>query len=69
MKYITILDFEVGKVFQYNINNEMKTSYDKHKHWLPDVEVSEEFLTNKGHNLQNCEWMIHENSEIIKDNV
>tara|TARA_Y100001963_G_scaffold90380_1_gene124621 strand:+ start:253 stop:456 length:204 start_codon:yes stop_codon:yes gene_type:complete len=65
MKYITVLDFEVGKVFQYNISNEMKTSYDKYEHWLPDVEVSEEFLTNKGHNLTNCEWMIHRDNEII----
>ena len=27
----------------------------------------EEFLTNKGHNLSNCEWMVHEDNEIIKE--
>jgi len=55
MKYITVLDFEVGKVFQYD----MKTSdYIRHK------EV-EKFLTNKGHNLSNCEWMSHKDNEII----
>ncbi len=55
MKYITVLDFEVSKVFQYD----MKTSdYIRHK------EV-EKFLTNKGHNLSNCEWMSHKDNEII----
>ena len=45
MKYITLLDFEIGKVFQY------------------DIEVLDK--TNEGHNLSNCEWMIHKDSEII----
>ena len=27
---------------------------------------SEEFLTNKGHNLKNCEWMTSNNNEIIE---
>ena len=49
-KYITILDFERGIVFQY------KT-----------IEVGfidngdyEEYLSNQGHNLTNCEWMVHD---------
>ena len=49
MKYITVLDFEVGKVFQYE---------------SPMCDF-EEYLTSKGHNLGNCEWMVHDNSEII----
>ena len=53
MKYITILDFEVGKVFQYNVGVDMKTSYKKYKHWNPDIECCEEYLTGKGHNLKN----------------
>ena len=64
-KYITILDSEVGRVIQYKISSEMKTSYIKYKHWSPDVESCEEFLTNKSHNLTNCEWMVHENGNII----
>ena len=55
MNYITVLDFEIGKVFQYD----MKTSdYIRYK----EVEI---FLTNKGHNLSNCEWMSHKDNEII----
>ena len=55
MKYITILDFEAGRVFK----NDMKENdYAKNK----DVE---EFLTNKGHNLFNCDWMQHENPQVI----
>tara|TARA_R110002012_G_C11391236_1_gene584548 strand:+ start:218 stop:427 length:210 start_codon:yes stop_codon:yes gene_type:complete len=49
MKYITVLDFEVGIVFQYNIEK-----------WNLDNESCEDFIANKGHRLNNCEWMIHE---------
>ena len=49
-KFITVLDFEVGEVYQY-------------KSIMCDFE---EFITNKGHNLNNCQWMIHDNSKIIK---
>ena len=55
-KYITVLDFEVGKVFQYEIGK---------NNWNPDYESMEEFLSGAGHNLSNCEWMCHENPEII----
>ena len=55
-KYITVLDFEVGKVFQYEIGK---------NNWNPDYESMEEFLSGVGHNLSNCEWMCHENPEII----
>ena len=55
MKYITVLDFEIGKVFQYDIEVLDKS----------DEDVYERFLTNEGHNLSNCEWMIHKDSEII----
>jgi len=52
MKYITILDFEAGRVFQYKLWDFSDTDYEK-------------YLTEKGHNLANCEWMIHSNNEII----
>ena len=51
MKYITVLDFEASRVFQYKIAI-LNTLY-------------EEYLTRKGHNLSNCEWMVHENPQII----
>jgi len=49
MKYITVLDFEAGRVYQYEA---IPHDY-------------EEYLSGLGHNLANCEWMIHENPEII----
>ena len=57
MKYITVLDFEVGKVFQYEVMGQ--------EGWNPDTESIEEFLSSVGHNLQNCEWMVHDDSEIV----
>ena len=48
-KYITVLDFEVGKVFQYE---------------APTCDF-EEYLSGLGHNLGNCEWMVHDSPEVI----
>jgi hypothetical protein len=60
MKYITVLDFETGKVFQYETMGEG---------WNPDYESIEEFLTSVGHNLANCEWMVHEDGQVIHRNA
>jgi len=67
MKYITVLDFEAGRVFQYGISaDQIDNVCDEHfKDWNPDYESCEEFITNKGHNLSNCEWMVHENPQVI----
>ena len=51
--FITVLDFEAGRVFQYEANKE----------W--ECEDFEEYLSGLGHNLKNCEWMVHENCEVI----
>ena len=55
MKYITVLDFEAGRVFQYNTQ---VSGYIRHKE-------AEKFLTDKGHNLSNCNWMSHEEPKVI----
>ena len=61
MKYITVLDFEVGRVFQYSIkNNDFFVEGGDFQ-----TEDFEAFLTEVGHRLNNCEWMIHENGDII----
>jgi len=52
MKYITVLDFEEGRVYQYEIWNFSDTDY-------------EEYLTEIGHNLKNCEWMVHSDPQVI----
>ena len=48
--YITVLDQEVGEVFQYEIdlNPLAKHDFDYEK-----------FLSDKGHRLNNIEWMVH----------
>ena len=61
-KYITVLDFEIGRVFRYTIS---KWTGGPVIDWNPEYESCEYFLTNKGHNLTNCEWMTHENPQII----
>ena len=53
-KYITVLDSEVVRVFQYKIEE-----------WDIDNESCEEFLTRVGHNLTNCQWMVHDTKEIV----
>ena len=56
MKYITVLDIEVGKVFQYETMG---------KDWNPDLESIEDFLSSVGHNLKYCEWMVHKDKQVI----
>ena len=52
-KYITILDQEVGEVFQYEVKivNGVPFGY-------------EDYIIEKGHNLNNIEWMVHDESTI-----
>jgi hypothetical protein len=52
MKYITVLDFEVGRVFQYKVKELDFSDY-------------EQIITDNGHRLNNCEWMVHEDGDII----
>ena len=60
-KYITVLDFEIGRVFQYKLDFDELSNYNNKIIY----EDYEEFITNKGHRLNNCEWMVHENGDII----
>ena len=61
MKYITVLDFEVGTVFQYKLDFDELSNYNNKIIY----EDYEEFITNKGHRLNNCEWMVHEDKRIM----
>ncbi len=61
-KYIWVLDFEDGKVYRYNIGFEYHS-------WNPDHEACEEFLTESGHNLTNCEWMVTSENKPINNNL
>ena len=52
-KYITVLDFEVGRIFQYKSSN------------FDNSDDYEKIITDSGHKLNNCQWMIHDNGDII----
>ena len=55
MKYITVLDFEIGRVFQYEIEDSDFSDYER-------------LITDNGHRLSNIEWMVHEVNTIILNN-
>ena len=50
---ITVLDFIKGKVYQYDIDK-----------WGIDEQRIEDFLHEIGHDVSNCQWMVHEDSAI-----
>ena len=63
-KYITVLDFEDGKVYQYEHLEQLKHGWNIEE--SDDHEVIEWYLTEvKGHRLSNIEWMLHKDNEII----
>mgnify|MGYP003144383524 FL=1 len=53
MKTITVLDYESGKVTQYNVDK-----------WKIDTEDIQSFLFLNDHNVSNCHWMVHEDATI-----
>ena len=57
-KYITVLDFEVGRVFQYKVKDRFINNGDY-----------EEFISNKGHRLSNIEWMEHDIKEFVDHTI
>jgi len=54
---ITVLDFMKGKVYQYDIDK-----------WGIDEQRIEDFLHEIGHDVSNCQWMVHEDSTIYIEN-
>ena len=58
MKYITVLNFETGRVYQYKV-------YDVDQVW--EGSDYENYLTEEGHNLSKCEWMVHSDNKIITE--
>ena len=47
--YLTVLDFETGKVVQYKISQD----------WNPDEEACVDCMFEQGHCVSNCQWMVH----------
>ena len=52
-KVITVLDYEIGKVTQYNVDK-----------WKIDLQSIEVFLEGNEHNISECYWMVHEDATI-----
>ena len=50
--YITVLDFTDGKVYQHEVEVE-------------EIFNTAAFFDQKGHNINNIEWMLHEDSGVI----
>ena len=66
-KYITVLDFEVGRVFQYKLKD-FGDDYMFVDEDMPTNEELEDILTDIGHNLSNIEWMSHDIAQVITRN-
>jgi hypothetical protein len=47
-KYLTVLDYESGKVCVYSLSS-----------WRIDDETVEDYI-NRHHRVDNCEWMVHD---------
>ena len=60
MKCITVLNFEMGRVYQYRIS-----AWGNSNAWNPDSESIEDFLESVGHNTNNCEWMVHSDHQVV----
>ena len=51
-QYVFVLDYEIGYAYRYDV-------------WTNDAEKIEDYLTDLGHNIGNCEWMLTRNKKII----
>ena len=56
MRYVTVLDFETGRVHMYTIGK---------NDWNPDEQSIQEFLTHVGHNLTYTKWMVHSDKRVV----
>ena len=52
-KYVYVLDYEDGRVYRYDV-------------WLDDSEKIEDYLTDMGHSMSNCEWIVTTNDKVTK---
>tara|TARA_R100000458_G_C8239061_1_gene218623 strand:+ start:328 stop:900 length:573 start_codon:yes stop_codon:yes gene_type:complete len=60
--YLTVLNFETGRVFQYQFQHMSRVERDN-----VDSEQWEDFIIDEGHHLDSCQWMVHEQGQVIRD--
>ena len=66
-KYITVLDYSVGRIYQYENLEHFEDGWNGND--KDDKENIEWYLTDiQDHRLNDINWMVHDNKEIIKDN-
>ena len=56
MNTLTVLDFEDGRVYQYEIDTDKDL----------EAEDFESIICDQGHRLDDCEWMSHSDDTITK---
>jgi len=56
MIVLTVLDFEDGLVYQYEVSADREL----------DVEDFEDIMIDQGHRLDDCEWMSHSDDTLNK---
>jgi|TARA_B100000900_G_C20064017_1_gene507179 hypothetical protein len=56
MNILTVLDFEDGRVYQYDIETDKDLQ----------AEDFENIMIEEGHKIEDCEWMSHSDDTITK---
>ena len=60
MVVLTVLDFEDGRVYQYELENANENM---------QAEDFEKIIIDQGHKLDDCEWMSHSDGVIFKETI
>ena len=59
MIILTVLDYEDGRVYQYDIETDKEL----------DAEDFEDIMIDQGHKIEDCEWMSHSDGVIFKETI
>jgi hypothetical protein len=67
MIVLTVLDFNDGLVYQYDIDIAPNSEADRLNR-LKSLDF-ERIIVEKGHSIENCEWMSHADDTLIKETI
>ena len=59
MIVLTVLDFEDGRVYQYEIDTDKDLQ----------AEDFENIICDQGHRLDDCEWMSHSDARVFTETI
>ena len=60
MIVLTVLDFEDGRVYQYEIDTDNENL---------QAEDFENIICDQGHRLDDCEWMSHSDAKVFTETI